>query len=85
AKDAIIIVDGITITNDTYTFKDAVQDMPITATRESFDNETAKHSVDFDRESATTLVDELITKNNKFIGQLVFQSRIGKPLNGAST
>ncbi|KTD98903.1 flagellar filament capping protein FliD [Pseudoalteromonas sp. H71] len=85
AKDAIIKVDGITITNDTNTFKDAVQDMTITAKRESVDNETAKLSVDFDRESATTLVDELITNYNNVIGQLGFQSRIGKPLNGDST
>ena len=85
AKDAIIKVDGITITNDTNTFKDAVQDMTITAKRESVDNETAKLSVDFDRESATTLVDELITNYNNVIGQLGFQSRIGKPLNSDST
>ena len=85
AKDAIIKVDGITITNDTNTFKDAVQDMTITAKRASVDNETAKLSVDFDRESATTLVDELITNYNNVIGQLGFQSRIGKPLNGDST
>ena len=85
AKDAIIKVDGITITNDTNTFKDAVQDMTITAKRESVDNETAKLSVDFDRERATTLVDELITNYNNVIGQLGFQSRIGKPLNSDST
>jgi flagellar hook-associated protein 2 len=85
AKDAVIKVDGITITNDTNTFKDAVQDMTITAKRASVDNETAKLSVDFDRESATTLVDELITNYNNVIGQLGFQSRIGKPLNGDST
>ncbi|MCZ2721210.1 flagellar filament capping protein FliD [Marinomonas sp. 15G1-11] len=85
AKDAVIKVDGITITNDTNTFKDAVQDMTITAKRASVGGETAKLSVDFDRESATTLVDELITNYNNVIGQLGFQSRVGNPLNSDST
>lgn len=85
ANDAVIKVDGITITNDTNTFKDAVQDMTITAKRASVDGEIAKLSVDFDRDSATTLVDELITNYNNVIGQLGFQSRVGKPLNSDST
>ncbi|GAA79451.1 flagellar filament capping protein FliD [Pseudoalteromonas sp. B131b] len=85
AKDAVIKVDGITITNDTNTFKDAVQDMTITAKRASVGGEVAKLSVDFDRDSATTLVDELITNYNNVIGQLGFQSRVGKPLNSDST
>ncbi|NIZ05168.1 flagellar filament capping protein FliD [Pseudoalteromonas sp. HF66] len=85
AKDAVIKVDGITITNDTNTFKDAVQDMTITAKRQSVDGETAKLSVEYDRESITTLVDELIANYNNVIGQLGFQSRVGKPLNSDAT
>ncbi|KTG18336.1 flagellar cap protein [Pseudoalteromonas sp. XI10] len=85
AKDATIKVDGITITNDTNTFKDAVQDMTITAKRQSVDGETAKLSVEYDRESITTLVDELIANYNNVVGQLGFQSRVGKPLNSDAT
>lgn len=85
AKSAVIKVDGLTITNDTNTFKDAVQDMTITAKRQSVDGETAKLAVEYDRESVTTLIDEFITNYNNVIGQLGFQSRIGKPLNSDAT
>ena len=85
AKDAIIKVDGITITNDKNTFKDAVQDMTITAKRQSIDGETAKLSVNVDRESVTELVDEFIVNYNNLIGQIGLQTRIGKPLNSDST
>ncbi|MFT2112674.1 flagellar filament capping protein FliD [Marinomonas sp. 2405UD68-3] len=85
AKDATIKVDGITITNDSNTFKDAVQDMTIVAKRQSVNGETAKLTVEHDRESATVLIDELIANYNNVIGQLGFQSRIGSPLNGDST
>ncbi|WP_419148800.1 flagellar filament capping protein FliD [Pseudoalteromonas 'SMAR'] len=85
AKDAVIKVDGITITNDSNTFKNAVQDMTITAKRQSVDGETAKLSVDVDRESVTTLVDEFIKNYNNLIGQIGLQTRVGKPLNSDST
>ncbi|KPM83397.1 flagellar filament capping protein FliD [Pseudoalteromonas lipolytica] len=85
AKDAVIKVDGIEITNDTNTFKDAVQDMTITAKRQSVDGETAKLFVEYDRESITKLVDELIANYNNVVGQLGFQSRVGKPLNSDAT
>jgi len=85
AKSAVIKVDGIEITNDTNTFKDAVQDMTITAKRQSVDGETAKLSVEYDRESATKLIDEFIANYNNVIGQLGFQSRVGKPLNSDAT
>mgnify|MGYP006058405341 FL=1 len=85
AKDATIKVDGITITNDTNTFKDAVQDMTITAKRQSVDGETAKLSVEVDRESVTALVDEFIANYNNLIGQIGLQTRVGKPLNADST
>lgn len=85
ARDATIKVDGITITNDTNTFKDAVQDMTIVAKRQSVDGETAKLSVEIDRESVTALVDEFIKNYNNLIGQIGLQTRIGKPLNSDST
>ncbi|MCQ8877380.1 flagellar filament capping protein FliD [Pseudoalteromonas shioyasakiensis] len=85
AQDAVIKVDGITITNDTNTFKDAVQDMTITAKRQSVDGETAKLSVDVDTESVTTLVNEFIANYNNLIGQVGLQTRIGKPLNSDAT
>ncbi|WP_392343963.1 flagellar filament capping protein FliD [Pseudoalteromonas prydzensis] len=85
AKDAAIKVDGITITNDTNTFKDAVQDMTITAKRQSVDGETAKLAVEYDRESVTKLIDEFIANYNNVVGQLGLQSRVGKPLNSDAT
>lgn len=85
AKDAAIKVDGITITNDTNTFKDAVQDMTITAKRQSIDGETAKLAVEYDRESVTKLIDEFIANYNNVVGQLGLQSRVGKPLNSDAT
>lgn len=85
AKSAVIKVDGITITNDTNTFKDAVQDMTIVAKRQSVDGETAKLAVEYDKSSVTNLVDELVTNYNNLIGQIGLQTRVGKPLNGDST
>ncbi|CAM4080162.1 flagellar filament capping protein FliD [Pseudoalteromonas ostreae] len=85
AKSAVIKVDGIEITNDTNTFKDAVQDMTITAKRQSVDGETAKLAVSYDRENVTKLIDEFIANYNNAIGQLGLQSRVGKPLNSDAT
>jgi flagellar hook-associated protein 2 len=85
AKNAVIKVDGLTITNDTNTFKDAVQDMTITAKRQSIDGETAKLNVSVDRGSVTELVDEFVKNYNNLVGQLGLQSRIGRPLNSDAT
>lgn len=85
ATDAVVKVDGIEITNDTNTFKDAVQDMTIIAKRQSVDGETAKLSVEYDRESVTKLVDEFIANYNNLIGQIGLQTRVGNPLNSDST
>jgi flagellar hook-associated protein 2 len=85
AKDAIIKIDGLSVTSDTNTFKDAVQDMTITAIKESENNETSRINVDFDKGGVTELVDDFIASYNNLIGQLGFQSRIGKPLNGDAT
>jgi flagellar hook-associated protein 2 len=82
ATDAIIKVDGITVTNDSNTFTDAVQDMTITALKESENNETAKIKVDYDKGGVSTLIDEFIASYNNLIGNIGFQTRIGNPLNG---
>lgn len=87
AQDAVITVDGLEVTNDTNTFKDAVQDMTIKALALSDGNDTdgydtAKLNVEYDRESVSKMVDELVTNYNNLIGNIGFQTRIGKPLNG---
>ncbi|NOU50777.1 flagellar filament capping protein FliD [Pseudoalteromonas sp. JBTF-M23] len=90
AQDAIITVDGLTVNSSTNTFKDAVQDMTIKALKESEDDgtgnpETATLNVEYDRESVTKLVDQLVETYNNLIGNIGFQTRIGKPLNGDAT
>ncbi|WP_372766417.1 flagellar filament capping protein FliD [Pseudoalteromonas sp.] len=82
ATNAIIKVDGISVTNDSNTFTNAVQDMTITAKKVSENNETARINVDYDKASVTTLIDEFITNYNNLIGNIGFQTRIGNPLNG---
>jgi len=82
ATDAIIKVDGITVTNDSNTFTDAVQDMTITAKKVSENNETARINVDYDKASVNNLIDEFIANYNNLIGNIGFQTRIGNPLNG---
>ena len=87
AQDAVITVDGLEVTNDTNTFKDAVQDMTIKALALSDGNDTdgydtAKLNVEYDRESVSKMVDELVANYNNLIGNIGFQTRIGKPLNG---
>jgi flagellar hook-associated protein 2 len=87
AQNAIITVDGLEVQSETNTFKDAVQDMTIKALEVSADDgagglETAKLNIDYDRGSITTLVDEFIANYNNLIGNIGFQTRIGKPLNG---
>jgi flagellar hook-associated protein 2 len=87
AQNAIITVDGLEVQSDTNTFKDAVQDMTIKALELSADDdngglEVAKLNIDYDRESINTLVDEFIANYNNLIGNIGFQTRIGKPLNG---
>ncbi|MCF7514986.1 flagellar filament capping protein FliD [Pseudoalteromonas sp. L23] len=90
AQNAIITVDGLEVTSDTNTFKDAVQDMTIKALELSEGNdtdgyETAKLNIDYDRESINTLIDEFIKNYNNLIGNIAFQTRSSKPLNGDSS
>ncbi|MDK1313289.1 flagellar filament capping protein FliD [Pseudoalteromonas ardens] len=90
ARNSIITVDGLEIQSDTNTFKDAVQDMTIKALAKSEGNDTdgydtASLNVDYDRDSVNTLIDEFISNYNNLIGNIGFQTRIGKPLNGDSS
>lgn len=90
ARNAIITVDGLEVQSDTNTFKDAVQDMTIKALAKSEGNDTdgydtASLNVDYDRDSVNTLIDEFISNYNNLIGNIGFQTRIGKPLNGDSS
>lgn len=85
ATDAMISVDGIDVTSSTNTFADAIEDMTIRALKLTEAGETAKVSVDVDRGSVSGLIDELIANYNKVIGQIGFQTRPSRPLNGDST
>lgn len=90
ANNAVITVDGLEVTSETNTFKDAVQDMTITAKAKSIDDgsgnlETAKLNVEFDRESVTALVDEFIANYNNLIGTIGFQTRPTQGLGGDAT
>jgi flagellar hook-associated protein 2 len=85
AKDAIITVDGIDVTSSSNTFADAIEDMTIRALKLTESGETAQVSVDVDRTSVTELIDELITNYNQVVGQIGFQTRVSRPLNGDST
>ena len=90
ASSAVITVDGLEVTSETNTFKDAVQDMTITAKAKSNDDgsgnlETAKLNVEFDRESVTALVDEFIANYNNLIGTIGFQTRPTQGLGGDAT
>ncbi|CAM3937448.1 flagellar filament capping protein FliD [Pseudoalteromonas byunsanensis] len=88
AQSAIISIDGLDVTNDTNTFKDAVQDMTIKALAQSEETagagiyDTATLNVEYDRESINGLIDEFVSAYNNLIGNIGFQTRIGKPLNG---
>jgi flagellar hook-associated protein 2 len=88
AQNAIITIDGLEVSNDTNTFKDAVQDMTIKALAQSEETagagiyDTAQLNVEYDRESVNKLIDEFVSAYNNLIGNIGFQTRIGKPLNG---
>jgi flagellar hook-associated protein 2 len=82
AKNAVIKVDGLEISNDTNTFTDSVQDLTIRALKEGASGEVARLTVDNDRDSVSKLIDELIANYNNFIGTVGLQTRVGRPLNG---
>jgi len=74
AKDAMIKVDGIAITSQSNTFTDAVQGLTIKALRESVSAETAKATVDFDREGVSKQIDAFISAYNNAIDMIDQQS-----------
>ncbi len=74
ATDAMIKVDGIAITSDTNTFTDAVQGLTIKALRQSVSAETAKATVDFDRENVNKQIDAFISAYNNAIDMIDQQS-----------
>ncbi len=85
ATDAMITVDGLTITNDTNTFKDAVQDLTIKALQETETGESARLRVNVDTEAATTLIDKFIADYNNLIGTIGYQTRPTSGLAGDAT
>lgn len=85
ATDAIITVDGLAITNDTNTFKDAVQDLTIKALKETDVGESARLRVDMDTQAATELIDKFIADYNNLIGTIGYQTRPTSGLAGDAT
>lgn len=84
AKDAIIEVDGIAITNATNVFKDAVQDLTITATKVSEGTETAKLTVDYDKTGVEDLIESFIEAYNNAVGTIDYHTKAGGALYGDS-
>jgi flagellar hook-associated protein 2 len=85
AKDAIIKVDGLQITNSSNTFKDAVQDMTIKALELTETGESAKLTVDYDKTAVNGLIDKFIADYNNLIGTIGFQTRPEQGLAGDGT
>lgn len=81
AKDAQLKIDNIDVYSDTNTFKDAIEDMTITALKESESGESATLTVATDKEGVTSLIDEFIAGYNNLIGMIKFKSRVDQPLN----
>lgn len=84
ARDAIIEVDGISITSDSNKFTNAIQDLTITALKESENNEKAGLVVDVDKETVEGNVNEFIEKFNNAIDTIEYHTQIGGALNGDS-
>lgn len=86
ARDAVIKVDGLQITSASNTFQDAVQGLTITAKRQSVSGETAKATIDYDREGVNKKLDEFVSAYNNIIDTLDQQSLLASsPLYGDST
>ncbi|WP_370260278.1 flagellar filament capping protein FliD [Idiomarina sp.] len=64
AKDARIVIDGITATSSSNTFTDVIQGSTITAIKESENNETAQVNIQRDREGVNKLIDEFLSAYN---------------------
>jgi len=85
AQNAIIEVDGISISSETNKFTDAIQDITITALKESENNETAGLVIDVDKESVTNNINEFIEKFNNAIDTIEYHTEIGGALSGDSS
>ncbi|MEH8015928.1 flagellar filament capping protein FliD [Rheinheimera muenzenbergensis] len=84
ARDAIIEVDGIAVSSETNIFKDAVQDLTITAKKVSEGTETAKLTVDYDKTGVEKLIDEFIAAFNNAVGTIEYHTKAGAALYGDS-
>ena len=84
AKDAIIEVDGIAINSATNVFKDAVQDLTITATKVSEGTETARLTVDYDKTGVEGLIESFIDAYNNAVGTIDYHTKAGSALYGDS-
>ena len=84
AKNAIIEVDGIAISNTTNVFKDAVQDLTITATKVSEGTETAKLTIDYDKAGVESLIESFIEAYNNAVGTIDYHTKAGAALYGDS-
>jgi len=85
AKDAIIEVDGIAINSSSNIFKDAIQDLTITATKVSEGTESARLTVDYDKSGVEKLLGEFIDAYNNAIGTIDYHTQVGAALYGDSS
>ncbi len=85
AQDAQIEIDGILVSSATNTFKDAIQDITITALKESVPGETAALKVDVDKEGVEGVIEEFINAFNNVIGTIDYHTESQGALFGDST
>ncbi|MDO6444398.1 flagellar filament capping protein FliD [Colwellia sp. 1_MG-2023] len=85
AQDAVIEVDGISISSATNKFTDAIQDITITALKESENNEKAGLVIDVDKETVESNINEFIEKFNNVIDTIEYHTKVGGALSGDSS
>ena len=85
AQDAVIEVDGISISSATNKFTDAIQDITITALKESENNEKAGLVIDVDKATVEDNINEFIEKFNNVIDTIDYHTKVGGALNGDSS
>ncbi|GAA0815516.1 flagellar filament capping protein FliD [Colwellia asteriadis] len=84
AQDAIIEVDGISISSSTNKFTDAVQDITINALKVSENNEKAGLVIDVDKAGVEATIDEFLEKFNNAIDTIEYHTQSGSALYGDS-
>lgn len=82
AQDAIIEVDGIAVNSSSNIFTNAVQDLTITALKQSESSEKAKLTVDYDKAGVEKLIDEFVTAYNNVVGTIDYHTKVGAGLYG---